>query len=386
VSHILDSSLASAVSAEERAWLSFIRPVTEQLGRKIAGCDYSGRTVVFWSHVLPDCMLVVLPFLQAGAKVRIGACNPDSTDDRVAAWLVQQGAEVLARSGTSMTEHQQNLGELASGQADVLCDMGGELTAAFAVKNAHLIGGLEATTTGIHRLDGVDLPFPVFNWNNIALKDRLHNRYHVGDSTWPVFTEITGMGLYGRSVLVIGFGPVGRGVAERARAMGAIVFVVDPDPVRQLEAQHFGCQPITLEEGLSRCNVIVTATGRAGVVGANALRQMRDGAILFNVGHGNREYDVDFLNKHPRVTMRPHIELYELDGRCVYLLNRGSLLNLASGSGAHGTDLFDPFSAVMLRGIGWLLDGGANDYGPGLHDYPQVLEREIAELTAASRV
>jgi len=285
-----------------------------------------------------------------------------------------------------MTEHQQNLGELANGQADVLCDMGGELTAAFAGKNAQLIGGLEATTTGIHRLDGVDLPFPVFNWNNIALKDRLHNRYHVGDSTWPVFTEITGMGLYGRSVLVIGFGPVGQGVAERARAMGAIVFVVDPDPVRQLEAQHFGCQPITLEEGLSRCNVIVTATGRDGVVGTNALRQMRDGAILFNVGHGNREYDIDFLNKHPHVTMRPHIERYELDGRCVYLLNRGSLLNLASGTGGHGTDLFDPFSAVMLRGIGWLLDGGADDYAPGLHDYPQVLEREIAELTAASRV
>jgi adenosylhomocysteinase len=385
MSRILDITLASAFSEEERAWLSVIRPVTAQYCRTIAGRDYSGRTVVLWAHVLPDSMLNVLPLLQAGARVRVGACNPDSTDDRVAAWLVQQGADVFAKSGMSTAEYRENLEELAAGPADVLCDMGGELVEASAAKGAQVMGGLEATTSGIHRLQGLDLPFPVFNWNDIALKDRLHNRYHVGDSTWPVFTEITGMGLFGRSVLVIGFGPVGQGVAERARAMGAIVSVVDPDPVRQLEAQHFGCQPVTLEEGLKRCSVIVTATGLNDVVGPAALQQVRDGAVLFNVGHGNREYDVDYLDQHPRATMRPHIERYELEDRCLYLLNRGSLLNLASGTAGHGVDLFDPFSAIMLQGISWILEGGARRCAPGVQDYPHELEREIAELTVRGR-
>ena len=385
MSCILDITLSNQISEEELAWLSVIRPVTAHYCRTIAGRDYSGRTVVFWTHVLPDSTLNVMPFLQAGARVRIGACNPDSTDDRVAAWLVQQGAEVFAKSGMSTAEYRVNLEELASGPADVLCDMGGELTEAFAARGAQVMGGLEATTTGIHRLQGLDIPFPVFNWNDIALKDRLHNRYHVGDSTWPVFTEITGMGLFGRSVLVIGFGPVGRGVAERARGMGAIVSVVDPDPVRQLEAQHFGCQPVTLEQGLKRCSVIVTATGLNDVVGPAALRHVRDGAILFNVGHGNREYDVDYLEQHPSATMRPHIERYELEDRCLYLLNRGSLLNLASGTAGHGVDLFDPFSAIMLRGINWILEGGVHRCAPGVQDYPRELEREIAEMMVSSR-
>jgi adenosylhomocysteinase len=247
------------------------------------------------------------------------------------------------------------------------------------------MGGLEATTTGLHRLRGVDLCFPVFNWNDIELKNRLHNRYHVGDSAWPVFTEITGMGLFGRTVLVIGFGPVGQGVAERARAMGAIVSVVDPDPVRRLEAQHLGCQPVALQDGLNRCSIVVTATGHSGIVGAEALSGIRDGAIIFNVGHGNREIDVDWLDQHPCTAMRNHIDCYQLQDRCVYLLNRGSLLNLASGTAGHGADLFDPFSAIMLRGIDWILQGGADGCPPGLQDFPLELEQEVAELTATSR-
>ncbi len=385
MTRIQDIALASEVSEQELAWLSVIQPVTSHYGRILASQDFSGRTVLFWSHVLSDSMLVVPPLLKAGARVRMGACNPDSTDDRVAAWLAEKGAEMFARSAMSAAEYRDNLHELASGPADVLCDMGGELAEAMARAGTTVMGGLEATTSGLHRLRSVDLPFPVFNWNDIALKNRLHNRYHVGDSTWPVFTEITGMGLFGRAVLVIGFGPVGQGVAERARAMGAIVSIVDPDPVRRLVAQHLGCQPVALEEGLRRCSIIVTATGRSDIVDAEALSGIRDGAVIFNVGHGNREVDVDWLDQHPRTAMRLHIDRYQLRDRCVYLLNRGSLVNLASGTAGHGADLFDPFSAIILRGIGWILEGGADDCPPGLQDYPPQLEQEIAELTAKSR-
>jgi len=385
MTRIQDIALASDVSEQELAWLTVIRPVTTHYSQMVASRDFSGRTILFWSHVLSDSMLVVPPLLEAGARVRMGACNPDSTDDRAAAWLAEKGAEVFARSAMPAAEYRDNLRELVTGPADVLCDMGGELTEAKANTGATPMGGLEATTTGLHRLRGVDLSFPVFNWNNIELKNRLHNRYHVGDSAWPVFTEITGMGLFGRTVLVIGFGPVGQGMAERARAMGAIVSIVDPDPVRRLEAQHLGCQPVALQDGLNRCSIVVTATGRSGIVGAEALSGTRDGAIIFNVGHGNREVDVDWLDQHPCTAMQNHIDRYQLQDRCVYLLNRGSLLNLASGTAGHGADLFDPFSAIMLRGIDWILQGGADGCPPGLHDFPLELEQEVAELTATSR-
>ena len=121
---------------------------------------------------------------------------------------------------------------------------GGELIATTAAAGHRVDGALEATTSGLHRLDGVDLTFPVLNWNDALLKDRIHNRHHVGMDVWPMFSALTGLGIHGRSILVLGFGPVGRGVALRALALGAIVSVVEPDPVRAFEAQQHGCRVV----------------------------------------------------------------------------------------------------------------------------------------------
>ena len=152
----------------------------------------------------------------------------------------------------------------ASFDADYLCDMGGELSMAYLDRTPPVKGALEATTSGLNLLKDHDLPFPVFDWNSIPLKDRLENRFHVGDGVWPAFGHVTGLGLFGRRVLVIGYGPVGKGIAERARNLGAVVSVADLDAVRLLEARHHGCETVTLEEGLARCEIIVTATGVEG--------------------------------------------------------------------------------------------------------------------------
>jgi adenosylhomocysteinase len=186
-------------------------------------------------------------------------------------------------------------------------------------------------------------------------------------------------------VLVVGFGPVGRGVADTARALGAIVFVAELDPVRSLEAQQHGLRVVSLDEGLESCSIIVTATGRQGVLGPERLARLRDGAILANVGHGNREIDVDWLETQPNAPARRHIQRYDLGGRNVYLLNRGSLVNIASGAGIEVEELFDPFAGIMLRGLSWILEGGAVGFGPGMQAYPQHLEREIAELLLSAR-
>lgn len=383
---IADISLAGQVDEAERAWSKISRPVLSRIGGSVADLDFHGRTVACFQHVRSDTPLILLPLVRAGAAVRIAAVNADSTDDVAAAMLAEGGAEVWGWSGMTESERREGLARLADGPADAVSDMGGELIEMLTRRGQDLpSGALEATTSGLHRLAGLDIPFPVFDWNGIPLKDRIHNRHHVGIQAWPAFCGITGLALYVRRVLIVGFGPVGRGVAIGARALGAIVSVADVDPVRLLEAQQHGLQAVSLEEGLETCGIVVTATGHDGVIGPDQLRMARPGAIFANVGHGNREIDVDWLEAHPKAHVRRHIDRYTVDGRDLYLLNRGNLVNIAAGAGIEVDELFDPFAAIMLRGLAWILDGGAADAPSGLQPYPAHLEREIAEISLAAR-
>jgi adenosylhomocysteinase len=336
-------------------------------------------------HLLPDTILTLMPFVDAGVSVRVGACNPDSTNPRVVDYLARRGVEVFDGKREPRQVYDDTLRRFAAGPLDAICDMGGELIEAATVAGTSVAGALEATTSGLHRLRPLHVTFPVFDWNGIALKDALHNRFHVGEETWPAFDGITGLSLFGRRVLVVGFGPVGRGVAERARDLGAIVAVAERDPVRQLEAMHFGCRTMPLHDALADADVVVTATGRDGVLGEAELTCCRDGAVVFNVGHSNREIDVDWLDRHDRRTMKDHIDRYTIGGKTLHLLNRGSLINIAFTGGFAASDSFDPFSAVMIRGLLWLLTGGASGIPPGLHPFPPALEHEVATAALAAR-
>jgi len=225
----------------------------------------------------------------------------------------------------------------------------------------------------------------VLDWNGIALKELIHNRHHVGVETWPAFSAITGLALFGREVVVVGFGPVGQGVAARARDLGAVVTVVDLDPVRLVQARHDGCRVAELADALRTASVIVTATGFDGVLAEQQLSQIADGAILVNVGHSDREIDVDWLNRHPSTSVRRHLDRYELDGRRVYLLNRGSLVNLAPGLGIGAPQLFDPFAAIMLLGLEAILRGETSDLPDGVQRYPHRLEARVARALATGQ-
>lgn len=384
-SRIKDPALADALTPADLEWQAEIMPVTEAYRTALAGRDYRGRTLACWQHITPDFIPVAKVLTEAGAKVVMGACNVDSTDDRAAAALSRLGVKVLAWSGMSDADYREHLDIVSGCGAEFLSDMGGELIEAVAEKGTPVTGALEATTTGIHRLAGLDLGFPVFDWNDIQLKDGLHNRYHVGDTAWPAFSKITGMSLFGRKVLVIGFGPVGRGVAQRAVSLGARVYVAERDPVRLLEAQHFGCETVSLADGLAVCQIVVTATGVSDVLCEEELRQARPGTLLFNVGHLNREIDIEFLYGHPHRTIIEHIERIDLGDRHLFLLGRGSLLNLAGDAAHFGRDLFEIYTALMLRGITWMFDTGCAEYAPGMQPFPAELEREIAALTVRAR-
>jgi adenosylhomocysteinase len=373
------------VNAAELEWIAWTNPITTAFGTEVAASDLSGRTAACHQHITPHVVCIVGPLLEAGARIRMAPCNPDSTDDRAATHLASLGVEIRGHAGMSAAEHADALAWLASEPADALCDMGGELIAATAAAGQRPTGALEATTTGLHRLAGLDIPFPVLDWNGIALKDLVHNRHHVGAETWPAFTAITGLSLYGREVVVVGFGPVGQGVALRARDLGANVTVVDLDPVRLVRARHYGCRVAEFDDAVRGASVVVTATGFDGVIGAAQIERLADGAILVNVGHSNREIDVDWLDRHPRADLRRHLERYDVNGRRVYLLNRGSLVNLAAGLGTGAAELFDPFAAIMLLGLDAILQGQAADLPAGVQRYPVDLESRVARALIGDR-
>ena len=200
----------------------------------------------------------------------------------------------------------------------------------------------------------------------------------------PAFTAITGLSLYGRELVVVGFGPVGLGVAVRARDGGAHVTVVDLDPVRLVEAQHHGCRVADFDDAVRKASVIVTATGFDGVIGPAQIERVADGAILMNVGHSNREIDVDWLSQHPHTELRRHLDRYDVNGRRVHLLNRGSLVNLAAGLGTWAVQLFDPFAAIMLLGLAAILQGRIAELSPGVQRYPAELEARVARTLVDS--
>lgn len=372
------------MDSAELEWIAWTHPITTALGAQVAASDLSGRTVACHQHIMPDSICVVGPLLEAGARVRMAPCNPDSTDERTARHLASMGVEVRGHAGMSTVECTEAVAWLASEPADALCDMGGELIVAIAAAGYRPAGALEAATTGLHRLAGIDIPFPVLDWNGIALKDLIHNRHHVGAETWPAFAAITGLSLYGREIVVVGFGPVGQGVALRARDLGANVTVVDLDPVRLVRAQHHGCRVADFDHAVRGASVIVTATGFDGVIGAAQVESLADGAILMNVGHSNREIDVDWLNQHPHTGLRRHLERYEVNGRRFYLLNGGSLVNLAAGLGTGTSQLFDPFAAIMLLGLDAILQGRTVGLSAGVQRYPAELETRVARALVDS--
>ncbi len=378
-SRVKDPALAARLTDGELEWQRRTMPLTEMWRARVAARDFRGKRLAVWMHIVPNGIDLMLALRQAGAEVVVGACNRDSTDDATAAWLAARGIPTLAWSGMTAAEYDDALREVVSFGAEYLCDMGGELIAASIGRSPAPRAALEATTSGRDLLRGRDLTFPVFDWNSIPLKERIENRFHVGDGVWPAFTHLTGMSLFGRRVLVVGYGPVGIGIAERARDLGAIVAVADLDPVRLVEARYHGCMAMGLEEGMAWAHAVVTATGSPRVLGERVLLHARPGAILLNAGHTSDEIDVDWLRTRPHRRLKPHVDSFEVEaGREVFLLANGSIVNLAGAAGPHGNDLFDHYTAIMLQGVEWMFDGKAEAYPAGLHLYPVELEREIA--------
>ncbi|HET6451724.1 MAG TPA: NAD(P)-dependent oxidoreductase [Spirochaetia bacterium] len=361
-------------------------PLTEEEIRLLP--DLTGVRLACSIHLEPKVGPSLEGLRDHGASLFLTTCNPATVRDELVERLRSLGAEARAWHGMSGPEAREAERLAWEWKPTHLWEMGASLVGSQPPGNgAAVIAGMECTGSGIARLralvdQGIPPRFPVFNCDEVPIKEGLHNRYLVGFTAWHTFTDRTRLGLHGKRVLVVGYGPVGRGVALTARALGGDVDVAERDPARALEARYDGFTAGPLEELAGRADVLVTATGARGVVSARVLGLLPDGCFLMNVGHNNDEIDVAALG--PLRQVIPFVEEARVQGKALFLVAHGTMANLAAGQG-DTLNSFDITMATMLAGVRFTLSEEARTWRPGLHVLPRSAWEGVATRAAASR-
>ncbi len=367
---------------EELNWLHRTSPVANHYRAGIAGSSaLMGKRVALWTTLVPNAVPLITPILAAGANVFVGPAHSTSTDPQVADHLRNLGAEVHGAPEMTQCEYDAALARLTAFGPEILISTGGDAILACAYSDRPPRWCLEGTTTGIARLAGLDLPCPVWDWNSLALKDRIEHRYHVADGVWPAFFALTGLSLAMRTVAVLGYGQVGAGIADRARCFGARTIVVEPILLRCAEAGFAGHEVAELHEALKRAHVVVTATGRDRVICVDDFYACRDGAILCNAGHSPLEINVPALRDLGGCEMlKCGITLHRPNGCDIFLLADGGVLNLSTSFGPFANDVWDIFNGVVLAALTKLPSAP-----PGLHAYPEQIANEVLKIFLETR-
>ncbi len=341
-------------------------------------------------HVTKETAVLVKALKDAGAEVYLSASNPLSTQDDVAAALVKYGINVFAWRGQSSDEYYWCIRRVAEAKPDIVLDDGADLHATlhkdYPETASRLIGGTEETTTGVIRLKALEkdglLKYPVIAVNNAFTKHLFDNRYGTGQSTFDGILRATNILIAGKVVVVAGYGWVGRGIALRARGLGARrVIVTEVDPIRALEAVFDGFEVMPMIEAAEVGDIFVTATGNKAVIRREHMERMKDGALLANAGHFNVEVwipDLEALSVSKRV-IRPNVTEYRLkDGRRLYLLAEGRLVNLVAAEG-HPSEVMDMSFANQFMAVKYLYDNRGK-LPPKVFNPPIEIDRRIAEL------
>ena len=397
---VADLGLAPS-GAERIDWAAGQMPVLAQVRDRFAAeRPLSGIRIAACLHVTAETANLMIALQAGGAEVALCSTNPISVQDDVAAALVyEHGVEVRASHGESADAFAQHLRALVvdgrpAGRYATLDDGADLLMLAHDVQGAaleDLVGGVEETTAGLVRLrrlhaDGA-LRCPVIAANEARTERALNDRHGTGQSALDGIVRASNVLLAGHTVVVVGYGWAGQGVAERARGAGAIVIVCEVDPLRALEARMAGYEVMPAIEAASRGDVFVTVTGSRRVLRAEHFERMKDGALLANAGHFDVELDLDALRAlavgGPRQA-RPLVEQYVLeDGRRLNLLASGRVVNLVAGEG-HPAAVMDVSFALQALCLEALVSGVSGLSGAGVHPVPDAIDHEVARLKLAA--
>lgn len=355
-----------------------------------AGGALRGRRVAVVVHLEAKTAFLATVLADAGADVVVAGSNPRTTDASVVAALRGLGLHVVADAGGDYESWERELLAAADADPEYIVDDGAELTLRMAEHRpaafTRLRGVSEETTTGTARLHAMAeadrLPFPALSANDARCKHLFDNRYGTGQTTIQALLRLSNRQIAGARIAILGYGYVGRGIAEYARALGARTYVTDVDPVRALEAHMDGHTVGSRRELLPEAEIVITATGGMRAIGSDDIALLRDGVMLGNAGHHDLEIDTEALAaaSSQRREARPGITSYRIGQREVHVLVAGALVNIAGGSG-HPIEIMDLTFSVQGLGIHYL---ASTSLAPGVHVLPRRLDDSIAAAKLAA--
>ena len=369
--------------------MPLLRSLEEEFRREK---PFDGIRVALSIHLEAKTAYLCKVLAAGGAEMHITGSNPLSTQDDVAAALVEDGLEVHGWHGATDEEYESHIAHVLEHDCQIIIDDGGDLVhmlhTRYPEKIAHVIGGCEETTTGIIRLRAMDregqLQFPMVLVNDADCKHLFDNRYGTGQSVMDGINRTTNLIIAGKVVVVAGYGWCGKGVSMRAKGMGARVIVTEVNPVRAIEAVMDGFDVMPMREAAKVGDLFITVTGCSGVIDEEDFAVMKNGAILCNAGHFDVEVDVAALRRIALETaeMRQNIMGYRLDGdRWVYVLAEGRLVNLAAGDG-HPAEIMDMSFAIQALSAKYLVEHG-KELHQRLIPVPREVDQEVARRKLA---
>ena len=368
--------------------MSVLRLIGERFARErpLAGMRLSGCL-----HITSETANLALTLKRGGAEGALCASNPLSTQDEVAAALMAWDIPVYAIKGEDTATYYEHVAKVVDYKPQLTVDDGADLVSFIHRERRELIpkiiGGTEETTTGVIRLRSLaragELGYPIIAVNDARTKHLFDNRYGTGQSTIDGITRATNILWAGKKVVVCGYGWCGRGIAMRARGLGAQVIVTEVEPVAALEAVMEGFQVMPLSHAVLIGDVFITATGDVSVIAEDHFRQMKDGAILANSGHFNVEIDIATLEKlaSQKREVSPLVEEYVVSGRRLYLLAQGRLVNLAAAEG-HPASVMDMSFANQALCVEYLAQ--KEKLAPDVYPVPRDIDQNVGRLKLAS--
>jgi adenosylhomocysteinase len=388
---IADSALAAAGRARVE-WAESQMPVLRSIRERVEReHPLQGVRIAACLQVTAETACLMNALSAGGAEVALCAANPLTTQDDVAAALVDGGLPVLARRGEDVDTYSQHVAALAGWAPQVTLDDGADLLVLMHDRGEALeglVGGAEETTTGLLRLRRLEaegrLACPVMAVNESRTERTFNDRYGTGQSALDGILRATNLLLAGRTLVLLGYGVTGKGIAQRARGAGAAVVVCEVDPLRALEARMDGFDVMPALEAAERGDLFVTVTGSRAVLRREHFERMKNGAVLANAGHFDVEIDLASLGEmggEPR-TVLPLVEQYEVDGRRLNLLARGRVVNLAAGEG-HPAAAMDMSFANLALAVEHLLVH-RDELDSRVLDVPKEIDDEIARLKLES--
>jgi adenosylhomocysteinase len=374
-------------------WASGRMPVLSQINQKFKReKPLAGVRIGACLHVTKETAVLVRALLAGGAEVALCGSNPLSTQDEVAAALAEDGVNVYAWRGETTEEYYWCVNKVIDHEPLITLDDGADLVSTIHTKRLEALenvkGGTEETTTGVIRLRAMAksgaLKYPIIAVNDAYTKYLFDNRYGTGQSTIDGILRATSVLLAGKNFVVCGYGWCGRGIALRARGMGANVIVTEVNPLRALEAVMDGFRVMPLSKASEEGDIFVTATGDTNVIRKEHMLKMKDGAILANSGHFNVEIsipDLESISSSHR-TMRPNLEEYTLqNGKKLYLLAEGRLVNLAAAEG-HPSEVMDMSFANQALCVKYLTE--REKMKPKVYGVPEKIDKLVASLKLKS--